>query len=128
MTKNKEYKEFIQCDCGSEYIIFEPQDIEFLEDGLYISIFTQAYNKPSFWHRFRHIWYTLKTGKPYTDQVCLDLDKIKKLNKYLDNYIALAELNTKCHNKNASNKIFIVNKKVLSKKKKEIKNEKKRTK
>ncbi len=100
--KKKEYKAFIQCECGSEYAIFEPQDIEALNEGLYVSIFTIAYNKPSFWHRFRHIWYTLKTGKPYTDQMCLSLDAIKELNKYLNNYIALAELdlkNTKSHSK-----------------------------
>jgi len=93
--KQKEYKEFIQCDCGSEYVVLEPQDQEFLECGLYMSVFAQAYHKPSFWHRFRHIWYTLKTGKPYVDQVCLDLDKVKELNKYLTNFIALAELDKK---------------------------------
>lgn len=93
--KRKDYKEFIQCECGSEYIVLEPQDIEELQEGIYMSIWTRAYDKPSFWHRFRHIWYTLKNGKPYTDQICLDLDKVKELNKYLDNFIALAELDKK---------------------------------
>ena len=100
--KKKDYKEFIQCECGSEYIVLEPQDIEELQEGIYMSIWTRAYDKPSFWHRFRHIWYTLKNGKPYTDQICLDLDNVKELNKYLNNYIALAELdlkNTKSHSK-----------------------------
>ena len=95
----KDYKEFVQCDCGSEYIVLEPQDQEFLECGLYMSVLAYAYDKPSFWHRFRHIWHTLKTGKPYTDQICLDLDKVKELNKYLSNYIALAELEKKHKNK-----------------------------
>lgn len=93
--KRKDYKEFIQCECGAEYIILEPQDIEELQEGLYMSIFTAALDKPSFWHRFRHIWHTLIHGKPYTDQVCLDLNKVKELNKYLDNFIALAELDKK---------------------------------
>ena len=104
--KRKDYKEFIQCECGSEYIILEPQDIEELQEGLYISIFTAAFDKPSFWHRFRHIWYTLKNGKPYTDQVCLDLEKVKKLEMYLKNYIALAELDKK-HKGHKSNVILI---------------------
>lgn len=93
--KRKDYKEFIQCECGAEYIILEPQDIEELQEGIYMSIFTMAYDKPSFWHRFRLAWYTIKNGKPYTDQVCLDLNKVKELNKYLDNFIALAELDSK---------------------------------
>lgn len=95
----KDYKEFIQCECGAEYIVLEPQDTEELHEGLYMSIFTMAYDKPSFWHRFRHIWHTLKHGKPYTDQVCLDLNKAKELEIYLKNYIAMAKLNKK-HKKN----------------------------
>ena len=107
--KNKDYKEFVQCDCGSEYVVFEPQDPDCLDEGLYMSVFTLAYDKPSFWHRFRHIWYTLKHGKPYTDQVCLDLDKVKELEKYLKNYIAIADMNKKHKNKkvNKSNTILI---------------------
>lgn len=106
--KKKDYKEFIQCECGSEYIVLEPQDIEELQEGIYMSIWTRAYDKPSFWHRFRHIWYTLKNGKPYTDQICLDLDKVKELNKYLDNFIALAELEKKQEKKiSKSNTILI---------------------
>lgn len=89
--KQKDYKEFVQCECGAEYIVLEPQDPECLDEGLYMSVFTLAYDKPSFWHRFRHIWYTLKNGKPYTDQVCLNLDKVKELDKYLSNFILLAE-------------------------------------
>ena len=93
--KNKDYKAFVQCDCGSEYVVLEPQDPDCLDEGLYMSVFTLAYDKPSFWHRFRHIWHTLKTGKPYSDQVCLDLDKVKELEKYLKNYIAIADMNKK---------------------------------
>ncbi len=97
--KNKDYKEFVQCDCGSEYVVLEPQDTDCLECGLCMSMFKFAYSKPSFWHRFRHVWYTIKTGKPYVDQVCLDLDKVKELNKYLNNYIALAKLEKKYEEK-----------------------------
>lgn len=105
----KDYKEFIQCECGSEYIVLEPQDEEMLECGLFLSVLESAYHKPSFWHRFRHIWHTLKTGKPYSDQICLDLDKVKELEVYLKNYIAMAKLNKKHKSKkvNKSNTILI---------------------
>ena len=106
--KQKELKEFIQCDCGSEFIILEPQDEEILECGLFLGVLEYAYHKPSFWHRFKHIWHTLKTGKPYIDQVCLDLNKVKELNKYLTNFIMLAELEKKHKKKyKKSNTILI---------------------
>ena len=38
--KNKDYKEFVQCDCGSEYVVFEPQDPDCLDEGLYMSVST----------------------------------------------------------------------------------------
>ena len=101
MANKKLEKQFLQCDCGSEYLVLEPQDIDYLEDGLYMSMWSLAYNKPSFWHRFRHIWYTLTHGKPYTDQICLDLKKVKELEMYLKNYIALAELEEKHRKKYA---------------------------
>ena len=90
-------KEFIQipCDCGTEHIVIEPQDYEDFSQGINLAMYEFAYHKPSFWHRFRHIWFTLKTGKPYTDQVCLDFNKVKELNKYLENFIALAEVEKK---------------------------------
>lgn len=97
--KNKDFKAYIECDCTAEILAIEPQDIEFPEEGLYFSLFEQAYNKKSFWNRFRHIIYILKNGTPYTDQICLDFDKVKNLNKYLDNYIALTELTIKQRNK-----------------------------
>lgn len=95
MKSCKEYKEFVQCDCGSEYIVVEPQDIDCLECGLFMSVLNRQFDKQTFWHRFRHIWYTLIHGTPYTDQVCLDLNKVKELEKYLKNYLALVELEKK---------------------------------
>lgn len=105
----KELKKFIQCDCGSEYVYLEPQDPDFPEEGLYMSILAHAYDKPSFWHRFRHIWYTLIHGKPYTDQVCLDLEKCKELYTFLFNYVNSKEVynSIKKHTKKKSNTILI---------------------
>jgi len=95
---NKIYKKTLHhlaCDCGAEFICIEPQDCDDLSQGINFAMYEFAYHKPSFWHRFRHIWFTLKTGKPYTDQLCLDFNKVKELNKYLENYISLAELEAK---------------------------------
>lgn len=93
MVKKKEITPFIlPCDCGSEWIILDKQDPDFPEEGLYMSILTHAYDKPSFWHRFRHIWYILIHGKPYTDQVCLDLEKCRELYTFLFNYVNSKEV------------------------------------
>ena len=83
---------YIQCDCGSEHVFMTPQDQEMWECGIYLAILTNQYNKDSFWHRFKHIWHILIHGVPYTDQVCLDYNKVKELNKYLTDYIALTDL------------------------------------
>ncbi len=92
----QEIKDFyVQCDCGSEHVFFTPQDPEFLEDGLYVAILTNQFNPYSFWNRFRHIWHTLRHGVPYTDQVCLDYKKVKQIKRFLDQYIALTELEMK---------------------------------
>lgn len=96
MTIKKEFVS-ISCDCGHESLIIEPQDYEDLSQGIYFAMFTFGYHKPSFWHRFKLAWYTIKTGQPYTDQMCLSLDKVKQFNKCLENYIALAEVEKK-HN------------------------------
>lgn len=106
----KDYKEFVQCECGAEYIVLEPQDIDELQEGIYMSIFTMAYDKPSFWHRFKLAWYTIKNGKPYTDQVCLDLVKVKELNKYLSNYIVMTELDKKHRNKKVNKSNYLTKK------------------
>lgn len=91
----KEYKHYVQCDCRSEYIVLEPQDTDCLECGLFMSVLSRQFEKQSFWHRFRHIWHTLIYGTPYVDQVCLDLGTVKELEKYLKNYLALIESETK---------------------------------
>ena len=90
--KKQEIKDlYVQCDCGSEHVFVTPQDFDQLEDGVYMAILTNEYSKISFWNRFRHIWYTLIHGVPYVDQVCLDFNKVKELNNYLDHYVHLVE-------------------------------------
>lgn len=99
--KKQEVKDFyVQCDCGSEHVFITLQDPNEIEDGVYIAILTNQFNPYSFWNRFRHIWYTLIHGVPYTDQVCLDFDKVKRLNRYLTNYISMTDMVTKCKKQN----------------------------
>lgn len=88
--KKQEVKDFyIQCDCGSEHVFISPQDFDSLEEGLFLAILTTQYTtNTSFWQRLRYIWHILKYGTPYVDQVCLDLDKVKALSKYLSDYIS----------------------------------------
>ena len=98
--KKQEVKDlYVQCDCGSEHMFITPQDFNNLDEGLYIAILSNAYNNISFWHRFKHIWYTLIHGVPYIDQLCLDFNKVKELNNYLDHYVHLVEFIQKQQNK-----------------------------
>lgn len=93
--KRKQATTWIACECGSEYLQIIPQDWDNFKEGIYLGIYTNAYHKPSFWNRFRHIWHTLIYGQPYDDQICLDYEQVKELNKFLENYIALTEVEKK---------------------------------
>ena len=90
---------YVQCDCGAEHIFITPQDFDNLDEGLYMAILANEYAKVSFWNRFRHIWYILIHGVPYTDQVCLDYNEVKQLEKYLSNYITIADFMKKQNKK-----------------------------
>ena len=101
MKKQEVRDLYVQCDCGSEHVFVTPQDFDQLEDGIYMAILANKYSGTSFWHRFRHVWYTLIHGVPYTDQVCLDYNKVKQLEKYLSNYITMTEFMNKQNKKGA---------------------------
>lgn len=77
----------LPCECGSELLFVEPQDSYDLDEGLYISIWKHAYERKSFWYRFRHMWQILRHGTPYTDQICLDIDKVIELYTYLVHFL-----------------------------------------
>lgn len=81
----------VECDCGGEQLVIKPLDDEVLSNGVDIALWKYMFNKQSFWHRFKHIWYILKNGTPYTDQICLNLDKVKELSNFLNMYLHIAE-------------------------------------
>lgn len=81
MSNNKFYK----CNCGAEALEIDSQFYKD-EKEIYISMWKMGnYHHPlSFWEKIRwmiHIW---KTGKPWTDQVCLKKETIKELIKDLE--------------------------------------------
>lgn len=90
----KEYKKwhempsaFIECDCKSELIRLVYDADSF--DGtvfLYLSIFTEYYNdwSTSWKTKLRHIWYIIRHGSPWADQISLRTHDIKKLRDYLN--------------------------------------------
>ena len=71
----------LPCNCGSEHLVFSVQP----DDTVEVSIWRYAYHKQSFWNRFRHIWYILRHGTPYTDQIVLDEKRQKDLYKFMRN-------------------------------------------
>ena len=121
MKHKEDDKLTIQCQCGSEYLVLQLQDEVIPGEGLYMCILTRAYDKPSFWHRFRHIWQILRYGKPYTDQMCLSVQDVRKLEKYFSEYLGWIDLAAKHIKKE---KPIIITDKELKKINKRMKNEK----
>jgi hypothetical protein len=51
---------------------------------LNVSLWLLGYNSnPSIWQRLRHCWRILKTGQNYSDQIILNYESTKQLNKDL---------------------------------------------
>ena len=88
---------YIQCDCGMELIqlIYEEPDaynnplanepIAFI-DFIYVSLYgygIHSNGKFTLWNRFLMIWYIIRKGKPWADQVILRTDERIKLTNYL---------------------------------------------
>ena len=79
---------FIKCSCSSESICLEKDE----ENGdLYISIWERGYgvdNRMTWKQKIKHIWYVLKNGRPYGDQVVLNREgRSDLIYTLVDNYI-----------------------------------------
>lgn len=76
-------EEFIACSCSSEglYIVKHPAESE-----VYLSIFSRGINPQRFnWKdKIRYIWHALKHGKPFEDEIVLDVKAVAKLKKILN--------------------------------------------
>ena len=83
---------FIRCSCGSEILHLEADTCDINEGkstlitGLYISFFTIGHcGKVGTWrNRLRHIWYIIKYGTPYSDDIILDSEGMGELKEFMD--------------------------------------------
>lgn len=82
METNREY---INCDCGLHAISIESdKDIQ----EIFICMWQQGkYQVRTLKEKIRFIYYTLKQGYPWADQICLNLEESKKLRDILTKHI-----------------------------------------
>lgn len=78
-------RDYINCDCGLHAISIESdKDIK----ELFICMWQQGkYQVRNLRERIRFIYYTLKQGYPWSDQICLSLEESKNLRDILDKHI-----------------------------------------
>lgn len=71
------------CSCSSEGLSL---DVD--EDGASISLWRLGATNESWKYRLRHIWYIIKRGHPFTDDVILDWPTAEKFARHI---LAVAE-------------------------------------
>lgn len=72
---------FIECNCHSEGLQIEKQD-----DGDYwFSFWERGFGSKelNFKEKLRLVFYIFRTGKPYTDMLIFDKEKINKIKEFL---------------------------------------------
>lgn len=73
---------FIDCDCCAELIRIEKND----DNHYYFSFWQQGFcsqEKYTFKEKVRLIWCIIKNGKPYTDMLVFNKEKINKIVEFL---------------------------------------------
>lgn len=70
---------YIMCDCGAEVLVITKDE----SYGVDFAIFKYKPGR-SLRERLRLIWRIIRHGEPYTDQMCLGMDKVRDLKNYLD--------------------------------------------
>jgi hypothetical protein len=83
--------EYIECDCHTELIQLTYEEPENKDkepvDFLYIALYeygSKRDNRFSWKERFKHIFYILKYGTPWKDQLILRTEERLKLMNYLN--------------------------------------------
>jgi hypothetical protein len=80
VTKNNELH--LTCSCHSHELHVE-KDRE--DDMWYISFWQRGYTTDTSWkYRLKCIWYILKNGRPYGDEVILEKKDLIELKQYVD--------------------------------------------
>lgn len=77
----KENELHLTCSCHSHELHIE-KDHE--DDMWYISFWQRGYTTDTSWrYRLKCIWYILKHGRPYGDEVILETKDLRELNRYI---------------------------------------------
>jgi hypothetical protein len=85
VTNLKENKTlFIPCCCKSEILVIEYDHEINTADFAIFENYTNYNNKMSLWQRLRYCYKILFEKKPYTDQILLDKNQLKDLQKFLN--------------------------------------------
>ena len=85
VTNLKENKSlFIPCSCKSEVLVIEYDHEIQLADLAIFENYTNYSNKMSLWQRIRYCYQILVYKKPYADQMVLDKNQLKDLQKFLN--------------------------------------------
>jgi hypothetical protein len=81
LSENKSL--FIPCSCKSEILVIEYDHEIQLADLAIFENYTNYSHKMSLWQRLRYCFRVLVHKKPYTDQLVLDNNQLKDLQKFL---------------------------------------------
>lgn len=65
----------IRCDCGEEMLVAN-DDYPF---GFNLMMLDRYCTRYTWRNRLRLIWRIIRTGKPYTDQICISYDNVCEL-------------------------------------------------
>lgn len=74
---------FIPCSCKSEILVIEYDHEIQLADLAIFENYTSYSHKMSLWQRLRYCFRVLVYKKPYADQMVLDNNQLKDLQKFL---------------------------------------------
>ena len=84
MSVNWDKQLTLRCDCSMEILAF---DYDKGEKEVYLSMFKNDSGfSRSLWQRLRFCWQTLTTGRPYTDNICLNDKDMKQLKGFITEY------------------------------------------
>ncbi len=78
----KENELHLTCSCHSHQLHVEKDH----EDAIwYVSMWQRGYAVETSWqYRLKCIWYILKNGRPYGDEVVLEKKDLQELKEYVD--------------------------------------------
>lgn len=74
---------FIKCTCGDELLIVRhDSSLNMIEISVHDSNIVK--NKMTIWQKLRYVYFILRNGQPYYDQIILEKNQIKELSSFLN--------------------------------------------